>query len=256
MRQAQATRVLRIPKLLSPEECEALVSLAGDIQATNAEATLRFHDDVQLSQRGNWQTTYLHTGGAFGQALPEIYAKLRAAVEEANAAQDWKLLQEEELSSPLLARVGHSHFSLPGGESEAGGCEAGAEPKAAVGADAAPTAGARSGRGADQAKAVRVRTAEVHQVAVGGTLPEPTHYDSGSLITIDVMLSAAGAFDGGTFRTFECNETYLEYPDFNQGDAMVFVSHKYHGGKFTFTGAIMHGCVLRRLRVYTRHSAA
>lgn len=43
------------------------------------------------------------------------------------------------------------------------------------------------------------------------------------------MLSAAGAFDGGTFRTFECDERYLEYPEFNQGDAMVFVSHKYHG---------------------------
>lgn len=56
VREAQATKVLRIPALLTPEECGAVLSLAADIQATNAEATLVFADDVQLSQRGNWQT--------------------------------------------------------------------------------------------------------------------------------------------------------------------------------------------------------
>jgi hypothetical protein len=51
---------------------------------------------------------------------------------------------------------------------------------------------------------------------------------------IDVMLSAKDDFTGGVFRTLElqpdgCSEVFREHPDFQQGDAMVFVSHKYHG---------------------------
>ena len=41
------------------------------------------------------------------------------------------------------------------------------------------------------------RCAEVHTVTPGGSLADPTHFDAGSLLTIDVMLSRPDAFEGG-----------------------------------------------------------
>jgi hypothetical protein len=50
-----------------------------------------------------------------------------------------------------------------------------------------------------------VRCVEHHVVKPGGALPDPTHFDSGSLLTIDVMLAdpAAGDFEGGELCTLE-----------------------------------------------------
>eukprot|EP01043_Picozoa_sp_COSAG02_P088244 COSAG02_NODE_25394_length_660_cov_0.743316_1_plen_74_part_10 len=70
--EAQATRVVTLRKLLSPKECGAILSLAQEVERTDDEATLRFQNDVQLSQRGNWKTVYVHSGGAFRRQLPEI----------------------------------------------------------------------------------------------------------------------------------------------------------------------------------------
>ena len=75
--------------------------------------------------------------------------------------QEWALLPRSsspepeslELSSQLLARLGHSHYSLPAG----GGADRGTH--AVTGVGKAATAG---GGGAGE---VRVRTAEVHQVS-------------------------------------------------------------------------------------------
>ena len=72
-----------------------------------------------------------------------------------------------------------------------------------------------------------VRNAEVHAVGTGGCLPEPTHHDTGSLITLDVMLSSAEEFDGGEFRTLQTGGKMKDY-EFEQGDAMVFCSYKFH----------------------------
>ncbi|KAH8059221.1 hypothetical protein JL721_9315 [Aureococcus anophagefferens] len=52
-----------------------------------------------------------------------------------------------------------------------------------------------------------LRAAELHEVAAGGALPDPDHYDSGSYATAD------GSFDR---------------PVFDRGDALVFCSHKKH----------------------------
>ena len=55
----------------------------------------------------------------------------------------------------------------------------------------------------------------------------PTHFDSGSLVTLDLMLSPATAFDGGAFTTPEADGTTTVH-DFQRGTAVVFVAHKYH----------------------------
>lgn len=83
----------------------------------------------------------------------------------------------------------------------------------------------------------QLRCVELHTVGRGGSLPEQTHYDHGSLITVDILLSnvgdasAAGAadFEGGNFCTLECDGELSRHTSFKRGgDALVFVSHKYH----------------------------
>lgn len=71
------------------------------------------------------------------------------------------------------------------------------------------------------------RCAEYHVSNPPGGLPYPDHFDEGSLLTIDVMLSENGAFDGGQFCTLEADGTLTAHP-FQKGDALVWVSHKPH----------------------------
>lgn len=77
-----------------------------------------------------------------------------------------------------------------------------------------------------------VRVAEYHDMRVGGSLPYPKHYDIGSLITIDIMLQEPT--EGAQFQTLGLSDDgkaptqYLKTHPFSVGDALVFVSHKYH----------------------------
>eukprot|EP00929_Paragymnodinium_shiwhaense_P061376 TRINITY_DN30650_c0_g1_i1.p1 TRINITY_DN30650_c0_g1~~TRINITY_DN30650_c0_g1_i1.p1 ORF type:complete len:832 (+),score=160.88 TRINITY_DN30650_c0_g1_i1:87-2582(+) len=94
-------------------------------------------------------------------------------------------------------------------------------------ADAGPE-GPRLLHGVEDTSKLRPRVVEYHQVGPGGSLPDPTHIDGGSLLTIDVMLSHPGEdFDGGQFCTLESDGRYAQH-DFQSGDAVVFVSQKYH----------------------------
>ena len=74
---------------------------------------------------------------------------------------------------------------------------------------------------------VNPRTVEIHEGLPGGGLPNREHFDGGSLITIDIMLGASEEFEGGQFRTLECDGT-MKTIEFDQGDALVFMSHKMH----------------------------
>jgi len=69
------------------------------------------------------------------------------------------------------------------------------------------------------------RCAEYHHYRPGGCLPEPEHYDKGSMVTVDVMLQEAES--GGEFQTLEVDGV-LHKHSFKVGDAIVFLSHKYH----------------------------
>ena len=72
------------------------------------------------------------------------------------------------------------------------------------------------------------RVAELHTVQPGGVLPSPTHYDYGSLMTLDLMLSNPGVdFDGGHLQTLESDGSIRTHT-FEQGDLVLFQSHKYH----------------------------
>ena len=76
-------------------------------------------------------------------------------------------------------------------------------------------------------RALALRCAEHHTVLHRGGLPIQRHYDHGSLITMDIMLSDTAAFEGGTFRTLEPDGSLLARP-FERGDLNVFLSHKFH----------------------------
>ncbi|KAG8470340.1 hypothetical protein KFE25_008761 [Diacronema lutheri] len=76
-----------------------------------------------------------------------------------------------------------------------------------------------------------VRCAEYHTMARSPGLSDPSHFDEGSLVTVDVMLSRPGVdHDGGAFCTRESDGTDRIWGrgSWDQGDALVFVSHKPH----------------------------
>ena len=74
---------------------------------------------------------------------------------------------------------------------------------------------------------VRVRVVELHNVEKGGGLPQVTHYDHGSLVTIDIMCVEKSEFVGGEFMTLEADGE-LNCTEFDKGDVLVFPSHKFH----------------------------
>lgn len=82
---------------------------------------------------------------------------------------------------------------------------------------------------------ISVRVAEYHEMRVGGSLRNVEHYDIGSLLTVDIMLQEAT--EGAVFQTLEStaqdqdrndSNPYIKSHHFEAGDALVFVSHKYH----------------------------
>ena len=87
-----------------------------------------------------------------------------------------------------------------------------------------------------------IRVAEYHEMTEGGSLPDFDHYDIGSLITVDIMLQEPSRppMQGALFQTLEyeeeigsnsksCNSSSVWTDhEFHPGDALVFVSHKFH----------------------------
>ena len=77
-------------------------------------------------------------------------------------------------------------------------------------------------------EAVVPRCVECHALGTGSDILHPGHYDFGSLLTVDVMLSRPAAdFAGGAFLTKERDGSVRSH-FFDRGDAVVFVSHKPH----------------------------
>jgi len=72
-----------------------------------------------------------------------------------------------------------------------------------------------------------IRMIEHWHYEIGSGLFDPVHYDMDSVLTIVVMLSDRSEFDGGDFQTNEPSGDMLVHP-LQQGDAICFVSHKYH----------------------------
>jgi hypothetical protein len=82
--------------------------------------------------------------------------------------------------------------------------------------------------GASNGGALSTRCIELHSAGPSGGLPHARHFDSGSCVTIDIMLREPIA--GGTFCTLEHAgadaEPWDQEYEFRVGDAVVFPSHK------------------------------
>ena len=75
---------------------------------------------------------------------------------------------------------------------------------------------------------LNVRVAEYHrQIAPGPGINDFKHYDMDSIVTVDICLSSANEFSGGTFGTLETNGELMHH-SFGKGDAVAFISHKFH----------------------------
>lgn len=70
-----------------------------------------------------------------------------------------------------------------------------------------------------------IRVAEYHEMYPEGSLSGMDHCDTGSLVTLDLMLQPGEG--GGQFQTVDNCKRIITH-SFEQGDALVFVSHKHH----------------------------
>ena len=74
---------------------------------------------------------------------------------------------------------------------------------------------------------IRARCVEFHEYSQDrGRVVCGNHFDTGSLFTVDLMLSHRSEYGGGKFVTTKGGAR--GWTDFEQGDAIVFLSHKYH----------------------------
>ncbi|KAH8046111.1 hypothetical protein JL722_13829 [Aureococcus anophagefferens] len=89
--------------------------------------------------------------------------------------------------------------------------------------DLATDVGEHFGAALAQRRSRAVRRAP--SVRRGSSLADPMHFDSGSIVTLDVMLDEADA--GGVFETLEADGALRPHV-FERGDAIVFPSYKYH----------------------------
>ena len=84
--------------------------------------------------------------------------------------------------------------------------------------------------------ALSIRVIEHWCYKIGGGLTDPMHYDENSIITIVALLSDELEFEGGEFRTHESSGAHQKH-DMKKGDAISFVSHKYHNVSTVTSGS-------------------
>ncbi|CAK0798557.1 unnamed protein product [Prorocentrum cordatum] len=193
---------VRLPMLLDEGEIEEVLELGREVKAAGGATEYRLgssaHSVVRSADAGSdpasasssspWHTTFLHTGHLFQQRLPALSLKLRQAVLSTDGL-NWGICR-----------------------------------KAAASLSGSNVAG-------EPLDEVRMRTIELHEVGPGGALPQRDHVDSGSCVTLDVMLCRPGVdFEGGALELPPAIDVAKPgvFPEFLQGDALVFPSHKFH----------------------------
>eukprot|EP00931_Biecheleriopsis_adriatica_P060529 TRINITY_DN36366_c0_g1_i1.p1 TRINITY_DN36366_c0_g1~~TRINITY_DN36366_c0_g1_i1.p1 ORF type:complete len:314 (-),score=40.58 TRINITY_DN36366_c0_g1_i1:303-1244(-) len=252
--EAQHTTCVRVPGVLSFDEIKALET---SIHAARLHGEC-FGEENLMSEasilslfcrrrhRGGWRKLFLHTNGWFHRSLPGLKQKLMAVACKVDAEQGWGLLSvpEAALVSDEVVK-GDGHIVAQAVSADLSSDEADDEvqtllPSSREVAELAtleavklePCADATGGDEVRRCKALwcNVRVAEYHvHIAPSPALPDIHHHDTDSLVTIDVMLSdPTNDFNGGEFGTLQPGgELKMDY-GFCRGDALIFVSHKYH----------------------------
>lgn len=188
--EAQKTRAVKIPHFFTKDEIEQVKALGVEAaRDLNTGSEIRSDDKLKA-----WKVLFLNESNVFAQSLPELGKKIFQLIEKVDKEEGWNLgLSEAQCS---------------------------------------------------------VRVVEYHrQVAPSPGLSDIRHYDMDSLVTFDVLLN--DDFEGGEFQTLECDGSLTnhtrEFPaaeaengtateplqgrgnkTIKSGDALLFVSHKYH----------------------------
>ena len=186
---AQKSDVVRVPGFLSNSEIEKLLY---EVEQCNLPAyTSNYGEDLDENGTPVHTTTYLQTKHTFRKSFHWLNKRIRKLIKLTNTSQNW-------------------------------------------------------GFDIENNKSFNVRVAEFHEMTKGGSLLHSEHYDIGSIITIDIMLHEADK--GAEFQTLEVNhkdndtnnssinntdhiihdKNYMKTHEFHAGDALIFVSHKYH----------------------------
>ena len=229
---AQRSCVVRLPNFLTVDDIERLFA-ATDVVRLDLEQAGRvgLHDLAyrQSSPKQTWTTVFLNH--RLAELLPELHerrylcqkqslygrpASVGQVADCPRLAEAWGSLRHELALTGASARPadrGLSRLDLGTGLFAAAQKVDAQEGWDLLGADRHP---------------LSFRVVELHSVQPGGGLQQPTHFDYGSLITLDLMLSEPGVdFEGGRLQTLESDDSVLTHP-FDQGDLVLFHSHKYH----------------------------
>ena len=83
-------------------------------------------------------------------------------------------------------------------------------------------------RGGGLSAGLALRCAELHTYTVGAGLTDRNHRDSGSALSMSVMLSDPSSFDGGAFTTWTPEGSPVHHL-VDTGAAVLFRSEDYHG---------------------------
>ena len=203
---------------------QELAAMQEDHQRMAAEAE---NATKALDDKANECAT-LVSSTATAQMQARALEEQVTASEASTKALEARLAAAEEAEAATKVQLEDAHAAVRDIEAR---CKAADEALKAKLIQAARDVDASNGwnvlRGVESSK-LGVRVAEHHTVGVGGCLPWIHHRDWGSLVTIDVMLSAPGEYEGGTFQTSEVDGSLTAHTGFEYGDALFFISHKPH----------------------------
>lgn len=91
-----------------------------------------------------------------------------------------------------------------------------------------------------------LRCIEFHTYQAGGALLDVDHRDTGSVVSMSVLLSDAAQMEGGRFVTWDADGAPVQH-EVAQGDAIVFSSERVHNVS-TLKSGIRHSLVLELWR--------
>eukprot|EP00927_Polykrikos_kofoidii_P034499 TRINITY_DN29268_c0_g1_i1.p1 TRINITY_DN29268_c0_g1~~TRINITY_DN29268_c0_g1_i1.p1 ORF type:complete len:252 (+),score=44.67 TRINITY_DN29268_c0_g1_i1:162-917(+) len=200
--EAQKSGVVRFPKLLSHDDLEQVLAChqaalaAGDPKEIN----------VQNRTHVNKRCTFLHgsTVPKDGQLIacaPRLLGKLLRATVDAAERGGWRVAPTESKAKSARTQRGDAPYLLQDID----------------------------------VRRLCIRVVELWEYEPGGGLPDDKHYDAGSIITIVCLVNHSTDFTGGVFRTLESDNRQEEH-HLERGDAVCFVSHKYHNITPLITG--------------------
>jgi len=220
---AQQTRLVHIPELLSSSEIDQVSRLGIGLLQEVDGAEVRY-DAGMLPTITLEQERLLRTFPQFQKTFPVLAAQVKAAKIRTDRAADLLVASGVEVRSYGSDNAWHVAYLQANSLLET------LLPDVVLKIrNAAVEADQREGWGLfDECNCpFNVRCAEYHrQRAPSAALPDKHHYDQDSLITVDIMLNSG--FQGGDFCTLDTTGHLSTHSFHQEGDAMIFVSHKYH----------------------------